>query len=89
MKKLVKINGIDVVGDKFMYDGCHKIYIIENDEDLQVAYNYGYNDNDLHDISEIEEIYNNSCSLRFIENFKLDKYYVRQFENADFEYKHF
>ena len=26
---MIKINGIEVVGDYFAYDGCHKIYILE------------------------------------------------------------
>lgn len=27
----MRINGIQVVGNSFAYDGCHKIYIIENE----------------------------------------------------------
>lgn len=86
MKKIY-INGIEVVGNKFAYDGCHKIYIIEDNEDIEKAKSYGYNENDIFDIKEIENIYNNSCSLRFIENWKSNKTYVAQFENASFKYE--
>lgn len=33
----MKINNVEVVGNKFAYDGCHKIYIIEDMEDEQKA----------------------------------------------------
>ena len=33
----MKINWKEVLGTKFDYDGCHKIYIIEDDKDLLVV----------------------------------------------------
>ena len=82
----MKINGKQVIGNKFAYDGCHKIYILEDKEDLEDIKNKGYNENDVYNIEDIEKIYNNSCSLRFIYNWKLTKTYVSQCENARFEY---
>lgn len=78
----MKINKELVLGNKFAYDGCHKIYIIEDNEDLEQALSYEYN---IYDIKDIEDIYNYSCELRFIHNWKLTKTYVSQFENARFE----
>lgn len=26
----MKINNVEVIGNRFAYDGCHKIYVIEN-----------------------------------------------------------
>ena len=78
----MKINGKQVIGNRFAWDGCHKIYIIEDNEDYEMAKGYGY---DIYDISEIEEKYDESCGLRFIQNWKLDKQYVRQCEDARFE----
>jgi hypothetical protein len=79
----MKINGVEILGKQFAYDNCHKIYIIEDNEDLNVAKDCGY---DIFDITELEDKYNNSCSLKFISNWKLDKEYVRQFEeNVEFE----
>lgn len=79
----MKINGIEVLGDTFAYDGCHKIYICECQCDEEEAIKYDY---DIYPIEMIEEIWNNSCGLRFISNWGLDKHYVPQFEDAEFEF---
>lgn len=79
----MKVNGIEIIGSKFAYDGCHKIYIIEDEVDERKALKLGY---DIFTIDELEDTWNNSCELRFISNWKLNKYYVKQLENATFEY---
>lgn len=90
MRKMY-VNGEEIKGNMFVYDGCHKIYIIEDYEDLascQECWGELVNGRDLFDISLLEDCYNNSCSLRFISNWKLDKRYVKQFEeNVRFEYR--
>ena len=78
----MKINNMEVKGKEFAFDGCHKIYIIEDEEDKKNAESIGYN---FYDIEDIEKYYNNSCELRFIRNWKLTKIYVKQFEKAVFE----
>lgn len=78
----MKINNIEVKGDKFAYDGCHKIYIIEDDEDLKKANELEYL---IKNIEDLEDIYNESCELRFIRNWKLNILYAPQFEKATFE----
>jgi hypothetical protein len=78
----MKINNVEVVGNKFAYDGCHKIYIIEDEQDEQKAIDCGY---EILDISKLVNTYKYSCELRFIHNWKLTKTYVAQFENATFE----
>lgn len=76
----MKINGIEVVSNGyFAYDGCHKIYILENEKDLQESTKAGYI---IYPITDLEEAYNNSCDLRFIYNWALDKVYVKQFEDG-------
>lgn len=83
------INDIEVKGNRFVWDGCHKIYIIEDDNDLvDCMEKWGtlVNGTDLFDITEIERIYDNSCSLRFISNWKLDTHYIRQFEDSKFDW---
>lgn len=77
----LKINGTKVVGDEFAYEGCHKIYIIEDEDDRKQAIELGY---EIHNIKELHSVYKKSCDLRFISNWKLDKRYVRQFETAVF-----
>lgn len=79
---MLKINGKEVLGKEFAYDGCHKIYIIEDKEDREQAKEFGYS---FYPISDLQSAYENSCELKFINNWKLDKTYVGQFENATFE----
>lgn len=79
----MKINNKEVIGDKFAYDGCHKIYIIEDKKDREDVEEYDYQ---IFDLKDIQNVYENSCELKFISNWKLDKRYVNQFEDAIFEY---
>lgn len=78
----MKINNIEVKGDSFAYDGCHKIYILEDENDKNEALENDYN---IFELNKLEEKYNESCNLRFIYNWKLDKKYIMQFEEAIFE----
>ena len=77
----MKVNGIEIVGNKFAYDGCHKIYIIEDKEDERKALSRGYT---LLPIEKLEMTYQSSCPLKFIHNWKLNKEYAPQFEDAFF-----
>ena len=74
----MKINGSTIEGNKFAYDGCHKIYIIEDEQDEIDARDLGY---DIYSIELILDYYNSSCPLRFISNWKLNKHFVRQCED--------
>lgn len=80
MTKLL-INGIPVTGNKFAYEGCHKIYVIEDENDEQEAKQLCYK---VYPIKDIEACYENSCDLRFISNWKLNTFYANQFEKATF-----
>lgn len=64
-------------GISFAYDGCHKIYIIQNESELKIAKSYGYR---IYDLDELEEKYNHSCSLKFIVSWDLSQSYIGQFE---------
>jgi hypothetical protein len=75
------INGTQIKAKQFAWDGCHKIYLINTDEDKKTFLEYGY---DLFPISELEEAYNESCSLRFISNGDLSQEVVSQFQDATF-----
>lgn len=78
----MRINGKEILGKEFAFDGCHKIYIIEDDDDKKMAIEYGYI---IKNIDELKDTFVNSCPLRFISNWKLDKTYVYQGEKAIFE----
>ena len=78
----MKVNGKEIKAKQFAYDGCHKIYLIEDTDDLKDAKDIGY---DIYDIELLKETYDDSCSLRFINNWKLTEQIVPQFETAKFE----
>ena len=87
MKRLY-INNVLVNGVAFVYDNCHKIYIIESIADVENVLDVWGNNETFYRLEDLEDIYNNSCSLRFISNWKLDKQYVTQFEeDVIFEWK--
>lgn len=75
------INGILVNGKKFAYDLDYNMYILEDEQDEQDAKKLGYA---IHPLSELENIYKNSCDLRFISNWKLNTFYANQYEKATF-----
>ena len=76
------INYRPVMGKFFAFDGCHKIYVIENENEIEEAKALGY---DVLPIDQIRKAYKNSCKLRFINNFALTKIYAPQFKEAFFE----
>ena len=80
----MKINGIKVETEvnQFAFDGCHKIYILEDYGDVNEARFDGYT---IYHIQDLERIYNNACPLKFINNWKLDKCYAEQGEEAIFD----
>lgn len=59
---MLKINGIKYNYNKFAYDGCHKIYLLE-DSEVEEAKQFGY---EIMDIKLLPETYSDSCTLRFI-----------------------
>ena len=71
---------IDAYG--FAFDGCHKFYLIENNEQAELLEKYGYN---LYLIDGLPRAWADSCSLRFIEKADLSEAVVAQFEPARFE----
>jgi hypothetical protein len=78
----VKINNMETNAKQIAYDGCHKIYLIESMDDLREAIAAKYQ---IHPIEDLESAYMDSCSLRFINNWKLDKTFVPQFaEEVEF-----
>ena len=78
---MLHINGIPAPEIYFAYDGCHKIYLIEDDKDDAEARAAGY---EIKPIKELEKVYEESCELRFISNWKLTKFYAQQYEKAIF-----
>lgn len=49
----------------FVYDGCHKIYLIHK-KDFKSLKSCNYEKSDIYLIKDLKNVYENSCSLRFI-----------------------
>lgn len=70
MNVLTKVKEMTPEATQFAWDGCHKIYIIENQEELVEAKNVGY---EILDIKNLETAWEKSCELKFINFWNLDK----------------
>ena len=77
-----KVNGIPIAAKQFAYDGCHKIYLLNTPGDVQDATETGYG---VLPISELQESYENSCGLKFIQTWSTFIDVARQCEEATFE----
>ena len=73
----MKINGKATKAKQFAYDGCHKIYLLEDENDLSESKDCGY---EILPVSILEKTFRNSCGLQFVANWKLEKDYVEQGE---------
>ncbi len=80
----MKINGKEIVGIGFAYDGCRKFYIIANEKEKKEAIFYGF---EIHPLNkkEMEKLWKISCPLRYIGRYDLTEYYARFGEDAVFE----
>ncbi len=73
------INNKKTEATEFGYDGCHKIYLVESDNDRRELLELEYT---LLPISDLQDVWNDSCSLKFISSGDLSHNYVNQFEQA-------
>ena len=55
----------------FVYDDCHKIYVVESKDEFDKMKSYGYCE--LKPMGEIERTFVESCPLRFINWADLDR----------------
>lgn len=78
----MKINNQEITSKFFAYDGCHKIYILENENEINEAKEIGYS---ILDIKNLKDYYYSSCPLRFIDSWNFSKRYVPQCQDAIFE----
>ena len=82
----MKVNGKTITAKRFAFDGCHKIYLLEDDDQENHAREIGY---DIRPIAELKNAYDGSCGLRFISSWGLGTgnwvSYVGQFEKAAFK----
>lgn len=79
-RQMVVVNGTRIWTDEFAWDGCHKIYIVTDQESRDQLEGYGY---DFFPIDELQDAWAHSCSLRFISDASLSVDYVSQFEDEN------
>ncbi len=79
----MKVNGKEIVGIGFAYDGCHKFFVLKNEEEKEEALFYGH---EFHKLRWLKRYWEISCPLKFIISWDLSCYYVKQGEQATFEY---
>lgn len=77
------INAKTIKAKLFAFDGCHKIYLLD---DKSAADDARYNEYSIYRIKDLPHVFEGSCQLRFISNWNLAlPDYVRQFEDAVFD----
>lgn len=54
---------------KIAWDGCHKIYFLQDKGRVVMAKEYGYT---IYPSSKVRELFENSCSLRFVSRWGYD-----------------
>lgn len=79
------INGIcidDYIG--FVFDGCHKIYLVKEEDipSVNEKWGDGHEDEPVYSMKDLPECYKNSCPLKFISAWDLTKHFVRQGEES-------
>ena len=77
------VNGQVVYAKDFAFDGCHKIYVMDDQIERKKFEKYGY---DFFPIDDLQKAYEDSCGLRFISHADVEqKGFVGQGVDAVFE----
>jgi hypothetical protein len=65
---MLRINGKPVAAEglMFVYDDCHKVYLVDNEEGRQHLLEYGWSEEDFRHPSELPAVWAETCPLRFI-----------------------
>lgn len=74
-RRMVEINDTRIWADEFAWDGCHKLYIVTDQESRDQLEGYGY---DFFNIAELQECWDSSCMLKFISDASLNCNYINQ-----------
>lgn len=70
----------NIEGKAVAYDGCHKIYIIQKQDEIEEAKNCDYT---IYPMEKLEDLYEQSCSLKFVSSWDLEKKYICQGEKPE------
>ena len=61
---MIKINETEINAESFAFDGCHKLYVLNDRKEENEAKELGYN---IYPISSLPKAFVRSCPLRFID----------------------
>lgn len=86
MEKQLRIDGNVIAVDQFVWDECHKFYLITNDEGRKQLLECGWSTADFLPVSELSAAWEDSCGLRFINSADLETRFVEQFQDATVTY---
>lgn len=70
-----KIHAIETSEMPLAWDGCHKIYFLQNDARHAQAVEYGYT---IHPAPELRQLISDSCGLAYVSRWG--------FDNSDFDH---
>jgi hypothetical protein len=70
----------DIKGKAIAYDECHKIYIIRKEQEVWEALNNNYV---IYPMEALTDLYEQSCSLKFVSSWDLKKRYIEQGEKPE------
>ena len=81
-----RLSLIEASGWSIAFDGCHKLYFLQDDGEVRDARDAGYR---VFPASRLRELYDSSCGLRFVSRWGRlngDFYHpwnIKQFEDED------
>lgn len=76
--KTIRINEADYLG--FVWDGCHKIYLIESITDWDEC--DAYTPDEMLPMDELPAVWRKTCPLRFIDTYGSLRVVIPQFANV-------
>lgn len=83
----ITINKHHSPATEFAYDGCHKIYLLDNGErDRHGDEAHLLDGYRILPVEDLPTIWNTTCPLRFISSWDLSANYAKQFEGQPIEF---
>lgn len=81
-EKVMRNAILKVEAAMFVWDGCHKIYLITGPEDARQLKECGWDESEFLPVSELPAVWEETCGLRFISSGDLNTQYVAQCEHG-------
>lgn len=72
------IDGAEIAAEGFMWDSCHKFYLVRDASDRESMLEAGWSAEDILPIDQLPAAWRQSCPLRFISSGDLAEQFVAQ-----------